>query len=157
MNCSLLDTGQEGVDIHCSKRHLSCSGDSWTPVWVAWEGSNFVPLSEVSRLGASLNFKLLYVVKRDVNSGCASIFFEEAFTSTLTSERAQLPTVANSFKCLKLNGMDLGLSDLPLPYDSSSDPVGPMSWSPVSAFIIAFRFPCCIQQQIFATPKFEQP
>lgn len=46
INYSLLDTGQEGMDVPCSKSHLGC------------RMGITVQLSEVSKLGASLNFRV---------------------------------------------------------------------------------------------------
>lgn len=34
---------------------------------------------------------------------------------------------------------------------------GPVSWSPVFAFVVAFQFTCRVQQRVFALQKFEQP
>lgn len=81
-------------------------------------------------------------------------FSEEAFFSTLSNEGAQLPTLTNSFKCLKLNGMNLGLSDWPLAYGSSSDPGGPVT---ISSFCFHHCLSTSLMQQIFASQKLEQP
>lgn len=153
----MFSTGERARrDGYCSKSHLGGCPVETARLQTGLPEEGVALCNQLRSPGQEhgiLECRLPYGVKRDVNSGCSSAFSEEA----LASEGAQCPTLANSFKCLKLHGTDLGLSDLPLPCESSSDPVGPLSWSPVSAFIIAFQFPCCVRQRTFALQKFKPP